>query len=139
MIFTLGQTELDELLIMIKTKLPDGGVVILRGDLAAGKTTLVSKFVKFMGGGDSVTSPTFSIQNCYENNIFHYDIYNHGFEHFLSLGMFEELEKEGFHFVEWGEENLISLLKRAGFEAIVIDIEKFEAIRKYRVEEVSSA
>jgi tRNA threonylcarbamoyladenosine biosynthesis protein TsaE len=53
--------------------------------------------------------------------------------------MFEELEKEGFHFVEWGEENLISLLKRAGFEAIVIDIEKFEAIRKYRVEEVSSA
>ena len=55
--------------------------------------------VKFLGVDEDVTSPTFSLQQCYGNKIFHYDIYNHGLEHFISLGMLEELEKDGLHFI----------------------------------------
>ncbi|MBA1437956.1 MAG: tRNA (adenosine(37)-N6)-threonylcarbamoyltransferase complex ATPase subunit type 1 TsaE [Epsilonproteobacteria bacterium] len=100
------------------------GVVIVQGDLAAGKTTLVKQFAKAKGIDEEVTSPTFSLQQCYGKDIFHYDIYNHGLEHFLSLGMMEELEKEGLHFVEWGDEALEELLISAGFDVAVITIEK---------------
>jgi len=100
------------------------GVVILRGDLAAGKTTLVKVIAKKMGFDEDVTSPTFSLQQCYGEKIFHYDIYNHGLEHFIALGMLEELDKEGLHFIEWGDEKLLDLLTSVGIDVMTIDIEK---------------
>ncbi len=110
------------------------GVVILRGDLASGKTTLVKKVVKELGVDDEVTSPTFSLQQCYGDSIFHYDIYNHGLEHFLSLGMLEELEKEGIHFIEWGDEKLQDILVSVGIDVMVIDIQKISADeREYKI------
>lgn len=77
------------------------GVVILKGDLAAGKTTFVKTVAKLKGICDDVTSPTFSLQQCYGDDTYHYDIYNKGLDHFVALGMLEELEKEGLHFIEW--------------------------------------
>lgn len=100
------------------------GVIILKGDLAAGKTTLVKAVVKELGIVDDVTSPTFSLQQVYGNRVFHYDIYNHGIEHFISLGMLEELEREGLHFVEWGDERLEAILESAGIDFLVIEIIK---------------
>ena len=102
----------------------ENGVVILRGDLAAGKTTLVKGIAKQMGCSDDVTSPTFSLQQCYGGRIFHYDIYNHGLEHFISLGMLEELDKKGLHFIEWGDDKLVEILTSVGIETMSIDIEK---------------
>ena len=111
------------------------GVVILKGDLAAGKTTLVKAVVNAMGIKESVTSPTFSLQQVYGDKIFHYDIYNHGLDHFISLGMLEELEKEGLHFIEWGDDALIELLENAGIPTTVIEIVKTSNDeREYRVE-----
>ena len=111
------------------------GVVILKGDLAAGKTTLVKTVVKAMGIDDTVTSPTFSLQQCYGENIFHYDMYNHGLEHFISLGMLEELDKEGLHFVEWGDDELLRILVNAGIPTVVIEIEKIaDDEREYKVD-----
>ena len=100
------------------------GVVILQGDLAAGKTTLVKKVAQKLGITEDVTSPTFSLQHCYAERLFHYDMYNHGLDHFLSLGMLEELEKEGLHFVEWGDDALANILESAGIETLVVEIEK---------------
>jgi len=111
------------------------GVVILKGDLAAGKTTLVKAVVKAMGIDDVVTSPTFSLQQCYGENIFHYDMYNHGLEHFISLGMLEELDREGLHFVEWGDDELLRILINAGIPTVVIEIEKTsDDEREYKVD-----
>ncbi len=131
--FVLGVDELAEL---IDTLLEDfsQGVVVLRGDLAAGKTTLVKAVAEKMGIVEDVTSPTFSLQQCYAEKIYHYDIYNHGIEHFISLGMLEELEKEGLHFVEWGDEALIKILVEAGIDVVVIEIEKIsDTKREYRI------
>jgi len=111
------------------------GVVILKGDLAAGKTTLVKAVVKAMGLRDEVTSPTFSLQQVYSNKIYHYDLYNHGLDHFISLGMLEELEKEGIHFVEWGDDALLAILQEAEIPTTVIEIEKLSNDeRSYRIE-----
>ena len=111
------------------------GVVILKGDLAAGKTTLVKAIVKALGVKDEVTSPTFSLQQCYGDAIYHYDMYNHGLEHFISLGMLEELDKEGLHFVEWGDDKLVEILSASGIPTVVIEIEKVsDDEREYRID-----
>ncbi len=94
-------------------------IVLLKGTLGSGKTTLVKEFVKSCGIDETVTSPTFAIQNRYEN-IYHYDIYQKK-EEFISLGMLEELEKKGFHFIEWGEE-IEDILKSFGFDYLKINI-----------------
>jgi tRNA threonylcarbamoyladenosine biosynthesis protein TsaE len=118
--------SLDEMDLMIKdiAKEFTNGVIILRGDLAAGKTTFVKKIVSFLEVEQDVTSPTFSLQHCYGGTIFHYDIYNHGLDHFISLGMLEELERGGIHLIEWGDERLIQILSEAGIDVMSIDIEK---------------
>jgi len=111
------------------------GVIILRGDLASGKTTFVKAFAKHLGVKDDVTSPTFSLQQCYGDKIFHYDIYNHGIEHFISLGMLEELDKDGLHLVEWGDDKLVEILTSAGIETLTIKIEKLDDnSRNYEVD-----
>jgi len=111
------------------------GVVILKGDLAAGKTTLVKAVVKAMGIEDEVTSPTFSLQQVYGGKIYHYDMYNHGLEHFISLGMLEELDKEGVHFVEWGDDELLHILVSAEIPTVIIEIEKVsDGEREYRID-----
>ena len=106
-------------------------IVLLRGDLASGKTTFVKEFVKFLNIKDLVTSPTFSIQTLYGENIFHYDIYNKSLEEFISLGLLEEFEKSGIHFVEWGDDRFDEVISSYGFHTIRIDIEKLENKRRY--------
>lgn len=108
----------------IMDALPRGGVVILQGDLASGKTTLTQAAARHLDIDEPVTSPTFSLQQRYGDQLYHYDIYNHGIEHFLALGLLEELEKPGYHFIEWGDETLIEMLKMAEIPVIVIEIEK---------------
>ena len=128
--------SLDELQTLIDDVVDNfsSGVVILKGDLAAGKTTFVKEMVKKLGIDDDVTSPTFSLQQCYGDKIFHYDIYNHGLEHFISLGMLEELDKDGLHFVEWGNDDLQKTLVSAGMDVMVIEIEKISKDkREYKV------
>lgn len=123
--YTLRVDEL-ELLVQDIIKNFSNGVVVLKGDLAAGKTTLVKSIAKALGFKDDVTSPTFSLQQCYGDNIYHYDIYNHGLEHFISLGMLEELEKNGLHFIEWGNDELVEILESAGIDVMSIEIKKID-------------
>ena len=106
-------------------------IVLLRGDLASGKTTLVKNYVKSLNIDEIVTSPTFSIQTIYGENIYHYDVYNKTLEEFISLGLLEEFEKKGIHFVEWGDDRMDELLNSYGFHTVKIDIEKLENKRRY--------
>jgi len=97
-------------------------VVLLQGDLASGKTTLVKAYVQSLGIKDKVTSPTFSLQSQYADKIYHYDVYNTTLDDFISLGLLEELEKEGIHFVEWGDDDLEKLLESVGMDNIKVKI-----------------
>jgi len=131
--YTLYENELDTIIHDILDNISNG-VVLLRGDLAAGKTTFVKALAKALGYTQDVTSPTFSLQQCYGDKLFHYDIYNHGLDHFISLGMLEELDKEGLHFVEWGDDELLKILTHAGIDTITIDIKKLhDNAREYSI------
>ncbi|UCM99268.1 tRNA (adenosine(37)-N6)-threonylcarbamoyltransferase complex ATPase subunit type 1 TsaE [Sulfurimonas sp. SWIR-19] len=131
--YTYRLEELDSLADRVISQLQEG-VIILKGDLAAGKTTLVKNIAKKLGWSEDVTSPTFSLQQCYGEKLFHYDIYNHGLDHFISLGMLEELEKPGLHFIEWGSDELVDILVSAGIETVIIEIEKIsDDAREYTI------
>ncbi|MFA6187792.1 MAG: tRNA (adenosine(37)-N6)-threonylcarbamoyltransferase complex ATPase subunit type 1 TsaE [Sulfuricurvum sp.] len=131
----LSLDQLPQLCEYIRDQLPDGGVVVLQGDLASGKTTFTQAFSHYLGIEDTVTSPTFSLQQRYGETLFHYDLYNYGFEKFLSMGMLEELEQQGYHLIEWGDEALIEWLKKAGFMYVILKIAKCDnETRCYEVE-----
>lgn len=106
-------------------------VVLLQGDLASGKTTLVQRFIRQLNDNHVVTSPTFQVQSIYGDKFYHYDIYNKDLSEFIRMGLLEEFEKPGIHFVEWGDKDLENILKEYGFEYMTIQIIKKKHSREY--------
>ncbi|ABK83266.1 tRNA (adenosine(37)-N6)-threonylcarbamoyltransferase complex ATPase subunit type 1 TsaE [Campylobacter fetus] len=127
--FELGVDELD----LIVKELPKSGVIVLQGDLASGKTTLVKSIVKSAGINENVSSPTFSVMQNY-GNIYHYDIYQNGFESIKKNGLFENFFEDGLHIVEWGDENLINMLGKYEIKVCVVKISVLNDKRIYEVD-----
>lgn len=109
-------------------------IIFLSGDLAAGKTTLSAAIAKSQGIVDSVTSPTFSLQQVYSDRLFHYDLYRITNDEFFSLGLHEELEKGGWHMIEWADESLKRFLVNAGYNTASISIATDGYSRNYSIE-----
>ena len=109
-------------------------IVFLVGNLASGKTTLTAKIAKTRGVEGEITSPTFSLQQCYSENLYHYDLYRIENREFMELGLFEEFDKEGWHMVEWGDEELKSFLLNAGYDIYTVTIIPYEDRRQYTIE-----
>lgn len=86
--------------------LSKGDVVVLSGDLGAGKTKFVGGFLHNFGLQDEISSPTFNIINEYissDNNIYHFDVYRlEDSDEFYAIGGEEYFEK-GICLIEWGE------------------------------------
>lgn len=86
--------------------LPRGAVVALRGDLATGKTCLVSGMAEYFGQTDYVHSPTFTLVNQYgeEPALVHIDLYRLGGpEEVADLGYAELFDSEDICVIEWAE------------------------------------
>jgi len=112
-------------------------IVLLNGNLAVGKTTLVNQFTKKLNL-DSATSPTFSLQQIYSEKLFHYDFYRVNFEEVINLGLINELEKSGLHFIEWAMDDLIDILIDAGFKIYSLNITPNKSGRKYILRELDA-
>jgi tRNA threonylcarbamoyladenosine biosynthesis protein TsaE len=125
--------ELDTVVMYLNEILPKDAIIFLTGNLASGKTTLTKAIAKSKGIEEEVTSPTFSLQQCYKENLFHYDLYRIENEEFMELGLFEEFDKEGWHMVEWGDDALKKFLLDAGYELFTVTITPFEEKRKYEI------
>ncbi len=83
-------------------------VVILRGELGAGKTTLVRGWAAALGAKDDVTSPTFTLVHEYQGTrvkLYHLDLYRLETERELAtLGLEEMVEdSDAVVLIEWGE------------------------------------
>ena len=128
-----SQNEIDEVVLKIKNIEFFSGIILLKGDLASGKTTLVKAFVKSLGISQEATSPTFSVMNVYDGKVYHYDIYNEGTAKFIESGLLENLEKEGYHFIEWADEKLEKILEAYGFDYITVEIIPEGTKRRYRI------
>jgi len=130
---TASLDELDKVVTYLNDKLSSNAIIFLRGDLASGKTTLTKAIAKSKGIKDEVTSPTFSLQQCYLDTFYHYDLYRLEHEEFMQMGLFEEFEKGGWHIVEWGSTELKSFLEGVGYSVTTVDIESKENSRIYRI------
>nr|WP_320048400.1 tRNA (adenosine(37)-N6)-threonylcarbamoyltransferase complex ATPase subunit type 1 TsaE [uncultured Desulfuromonas sp.] len=85
-----------------------GSLVLLRGDLGAGKTCLASGIARGLGVAPSVpiTSPTYTLLNCYDGRLplYHFDLYRlAGEEELEELGFDEYFHGDGIALVEWPE------------------------------------
>ncbi|MDT8413812.1 MAG: tRNA (adenosine(37)-N6)-threonylcarbamoyltransferase complex ATPase subunit type 1 TsaE [Flavobacteriaceae bacterium] len=82
-------------------------VIIFRGDMGAGKTTLIKSLVAILGSQDDVSSPTFALVNTYEtsdSNIYHFDFYRiKHIEEALDIGFEEYLYSGNYVLIEWPE------------------------------------
>ena len=88
-------------------ELPPRGVVLLIGNLGAGKTTLAKGIVSGMGAAaaDEVSSPTFTLIHEYgEGRVYHVDLYRlEEPREVATLGLDEIFERDGLVLIEWGE------------------------------------
>jgi len=130
-------SELNKVVDYLQAILPSSAIVFLRGDLASGKTTLTQAIAKAKGIKSEVTSPTFSLQQCYvgadEENLYHYDLYRLEHEEFMQMGLFEEFEKSGWHMVEWGSDELKAFLVHVGYNVVTVDIDVAQKGRNYTI------
>lgn len=103
------------------TQLKGGEVVLLNGDLGAGKTTFTQFVFSALGVVEDVTSPTFAILKSYNGkfNLHHFDTYRISTEEAIESGFDEIIQEDGsVKFIEWSE-NIAPLIPQ---EAITINI-----------------
>lgn len=114
-----------------------GNIVILSGELGAGKTKFTEGFLEYFNLEDEISSPTFTIVNEYHSstgiNIYHFDVYRLAdTDEFYAIGGDEYFEK-GICLIEWGETIKDALPK----EYIHITIDKDDTNEAYRTIKVN--
>ena len=90
----------------LASELPAEAVVLLIGNLGAGKTTLAKGIVKGLGAADpdDVSSPTFTLIHEYSPSVYHIDLYRlDTAAQVATLGLDEIFNRRAVVLIEWGE------------------------------------
>ena len=106
--FTSSEEETIALGERLARELPRKGVVLLIGDLGAGKTTLAKGWAKGLGAADpdEVSSPTFTLIHEYgsQGRLYHIDLYRlDEARELATLGLDELFDRDAVVLIEWGE------------------------------------
>ncbi|MBR4721249.1 MAG: tRNA (adenosine(37)-N6)-threonylcarbamoyltransferase complex ATPase subunit type 1 TsaE [Clostridia bacterium] len=86
--------------------LKKGDVVCINGDLGSGKTAFTEGIARGMGITDIVSSPTFTIVNCYSGDVplYHFDVYRiSDSSEMYDIGFDEYISGDGVAVIEWAE------------------------------------
>lgn len=115
--------------------LKPGDVVLLVGELGAGKTTFVQGVAAGLGVTDDVTSPTFTLCQVYQGRltVLHADLWRlERLQEVVDLALDEGLEEGGVLLAEWGE----GAVELYGDDALVVsfDLGETESDRVLRLE-----
>lgn len=87
---------------------PQYSIVLLKGELGAGKTTLAQMICEILGVEEQVTSPTYTLVNEYStkahHTIYHFDLYRLQKENELeAIGFLEYIDSGNICLIEWPE------------------------------------
>lgn len=105
--FTIHQ--IDDWQKVVDSILPElkHNILLLKGNLGAGKTTFTQFLLKNLGSEDEVNSPTYSIVNEYSSpkgKIYHFDLYRlKNIEEVYDIGIEEYLDNAFLCIIEWPE------------------------------------
>ncbi|NLX69585.1 MAG: tRNA (adenosine(37)-N6)-threonylcarbamoyltransferase complex ATPase subunit type 1 TsaE [Clostridiales bacterium] len=112
-----------------------GAIVLIHGDLGAGKTVLSRGISQGLGADEAVTSPTFTLMHRYQGRleVFHFDLYRlQDPDEILDLGYDELFYGDGVSIVEWPER--LDYLYPDECVRIEIEIIDYKNTRKISVE-----
>lgn len=119
---THGKEETRSLGKRLSSFLQEGDVILLEGDLGAGKTTFVSGVAEGLHVKEDVISPTFNIMKCYFHGtlpLYHIDAYRLEGQN-IEIGLDEYIEGDGACFIEWPQ-FIAPLLPDEKLEIILIN------------------
>ena len=114
-----------------------GDLVLLAGDMGAGKTTFTQGFGKALGVVEQVTSPTFTLVRTYEARIplLHVDAYRlDSLQEVIDLGMHELLDEGAVALIEWGD--IIASMLPTDFLEIRLEFGEGDDDRRLRLRAV---
>ena len=81
-----------------------GDIVLLKGEMGAGKTVFTKGIAKALGITDEITSPTYAYMNDYDGKLYHYDCYRlSSGEDAEALGLTDYFYGKGICVIEWSE------------------------------------
>ena len=90
--------------------LKGGDVVLLKGEMGAGKTVFAKGVALGLGIKDEVLSPTYSYMNDYDGKLYHFDCYRlKDGGQAEELGLCDYFYSDGICLIEWAE-NISSVL-----------------------------
>ena len=105
---TKSADDTRELAAAIAGVVKTGDVILLAGDLGAGKTTFTQGFGRALGVTEPITSPTFTLMNHYaardDLTVIHADVYRlDHLQEIVDLGLNELVDERAVALVEWGD------------------------------------
>ena len=111
-----------------------GDVVLLDGDMGAGKTVFSKGVAKGLGIEEEVTSPTYAYMNDYDGRLFHYDCYRiESVAQAENLGLADYFDMGGICLVEWAQ-NIAPLLPRKVKRVYIRKIDENQREIEYETE-----
>lgn len=102
-------------------ELRSGDVVCLNGDLGVGKTAFVKGLAEGLGIADYITSPTFTVVNCYHGRLelYHFDVYRiEDCDEMYDIGYEEYVGGDGVAVIEWAE-NIAEILPAERYDITI--------------------
>mgnify|MGYP002522636598 FL=1 len=110
--------------------LKKGDVVLLNGEMGAGKTAFTKGLAKGLNIKDEITSPTYAYMNDYDGVLYHYDCYRlTSGEDAEALGLTDYFYMDGVCVIEWSE-NIKSVLPKTAKTVEIIKKSENERIIK---------
>jgi tRNA threonylcarbamoyladenosine biosynthesis protein TsaE len=121
-----GLNDYSSVTSVIDENLNNSPIVLLEGQLGAGKTQLVKLWVQHKGGHLSdVSSPSFAIVNSYHvggQEVHHFDLYRiKHIDELEEIGFYEYLESGSPCFIEWPD-NFTTQLPTTGVQHLIFEV-----------------
>lgn len=133
-VITCSASETREVAAELAGFLKSGDVLVLRGDLGAGKSEFARGIARGIGITGAVPSPTFTIMNLYESGrlpLYHFDWYRvEDAEELYEIGAQEQLPGEGITLVEWAE-RAEELLPETRLEIVIEPLNEDERLLRF--------